>query len=178
MTTISQSYRSTQWENHLTGVQPHFRYYQQDRQHLLIVDQADSGHSALGIPLHGAGHSHFGDLLISEADIPAAGFVEISEQEAYALAETLPQTLAEESIGSHYHYGEFHLRKALVTRAMTELAVRSGNQGERDLLIGEIDSYERAIKRRWTVQADTFQFDLGLSGSELIVLVSEEGESE
>ena len=178
MTTISQSHRSTQWENHLTGVQPHFRYYQQDRQHLLVVAQADCGHSALGIQMRGAGHSEFGDLLISEADIPAAGFVELSEQEAYQLAATLPEVLANEHIGSHYHYGEFLLRKTLVTRAMTELAVRSENQDEQDLSISEIDSYERAIKRRWTVQAEMCQFDLGLSGSELVVLASAEDGAE
>src|SRR5258708_10704607 len=105
----------TLWVNSLLGVEQHYRYYQQDRQHLLVVGQAVRGRSALGIPLRGAGHSQFGDLLISEADIPAANFVELSEQEAYALAATLPATLAEESIGSHYHYGEFLLRTALGT---------------------------------------------------------------
>ena len=93
------------------------------------------------------------------------------------LAATLPEMLANEHIGSHYHYGEFLLRKTLVTRAMTELAARSENQDEQDLSISEIDSYDRAIKRRWTVQADTFQFDLGLSGSELVVLASAEREA-
>ncbi len=177
-TTISPLSRSgTKWANRLTGEEPRFRYYQQDRRHLLVVNQADRGRSALGIPLRGAGSGQFGDLLVSEADIPAAGFVELSEEEAYVLADTLPQTLSDESIGSHYHYREFLLRKALVASAAAELAVR-GTQVPLDLFISEIDSYERAIKRRWTVQADACRFDLGLSGSELVVLAEAEGEEE
>ena len=109
-----------------------------------------------------------------------AGFVEISEQEAYTLADTLPKILSDASIGSHYCYREFLLRKVLVACVATELAVR-GVQVPQELSICGVDSYERAIKRRWTVQADTCRFDLGLLApplSDLVVLPSESSEEE
>ena len=168
----------TRWVNTLMGTEPHFRYYQ-CAQHLLVVDQEVSFRSALGTNIHGAGHSAEGDILVNAAEIAAAGFVEITEQEAYQLAGMLPQTLPKE-IGTHANYQEFLLRKALVRRATAELKAHRQEEGE--LLISEIDSYDRDIKRRWTVQFGGERFDLGLmrhqQASELVVLVSAECEVE
>ena len=176
MTTILPT--RTRWVNTLTGTEPRFRYYQ-CAQHLLVVDQEVSFRSALGTNIHGAGHSAKGAILVNAVEIEAAGFVEITEQEAYQLAGTLPQTLSEEK-GTHANYQAFLLRKALVRRASTELEAR--RQGWSELRINEIDSDDRDIKRRWTVQSGRERFDLGLvrhqQGSELIVLVSAEGEVE
>ncbi len=176
MTTILPT--QTRWVNTLMGIESHFRYYQ-CAQHLLVVDQDDRCRSALGTPIYGAGHSAEGDILVNGAEIAAAGFVEITEQEAYQLAGMLPQTLPEEK-GTHGNYQAFLLRKALVRRATTELETRCQRVGE--LRISEIDSYDWDIKRRWTVQSGRERFDLGLvrhqQASELIVLVSGEGEVE
>lgn len=166
------------WVNTLMGTKTQFRYYH-CAERLLVVDQEVSFRSALGINVHGAGHSAEGDILVNAAEIEAAGFVEITEQEAYQFAENLPQAIPEEK-GTHGNYQAFLLCRALVRRASAELEVRP--QGGNELRISEIDSYDRDITRRWTVQSGRERFDLGLmrhqQASELVVLVSAEGEVE
>jgi hypothetical protein len=168
----------TQWVNTLMGTKPQFRYYQ-GAQCLLVIDQEVSFRSALGMNIHGAGHSAEGDILVNAAEIEAAGFVEITEQEAYQLADRLPQEIPKEK-GTHGNYQAFLLCRALVRRASAELEARCQEAGE--LRISEIDSYDRDITRRWTVQSGRERFDLGLmrhhQPSELVVLVSAEGEVE
>lgn len=159
----------------LNEEEQHYHYYQLNR-HLLIVNETNERwRTALGTACYGAASNELGDILVDATEIPALGFQEISEQDAYLLAESLSPVLPpamQERGCSHYGYQEFLQRKALVALATAALPAIKGN-----LTIREVDSFERAFKQRWESQREEETCKIGLltDCNELLILTEEDG---